>query len=165
MRHSLIGGAIATLAAGIILAQPPTGNSRPGAVTSQEGRRGFVHGYHDFLYPYSEQMAQALSLTASQKEQARMIFQQARQSAQPIRQELRQNREKLVAAAKAGKSEGDIEKLADDQGRLLGKLVAIRTEASAKLYQMLTPEQRIKADQMEERFRQKVRSKGVESGL
>jgi Spy/CpxP family protein refolding chaperone len=110
-------------------------------------------------------MAQALGLTASQKEQARMIFQHARQSAQPIQQEVRQNRENLLAAAKAGKSEGDIEKLADDQGRLLGKLIAIRTEATAKFYQMLTPEQRIKADQMDEQFRQKVRPRKLDNGL
>jgi Spy/CpxP family protein refolding chaperone len=94
-----------------------------------------------------------------------MIFQQAQQSAQPIRQELKQNRDRLVGAAKAGRSEGDIERLAGDQGRLLGKLIAIRTEASAKFYQLLTPDQRIKADQMDERFRQKVRSRGVENGL
>ena len=164
MRHSLIYGAIATLAGGIIVAQPPTGNSRSDAATTPEGR-GFVHPYRGFIHPYSEQMAQALGLTASQKEQARMIFQHARQSAQPIRQELMQNREQLVAAAKAGKSDADIEKLADDQGRLLGKLVAIRTEASAKFYQMLTPEQRIKADQMDERFRQRVRPRELDNGL
>jgi len=124
-----------------------------------------MHQYRGFMHPYSEQMAQALSLTASQKEQARMIFKHAQQSAQPIQQEVRQNREKLVAAAKAGKGEGDIEKLADDQGRLLGKLIAIRTEASAKFYQILTPEQRFKADQMDEQFRQKVRSRKLDDGL
>ena len=165
MRHSLICGAIATLAAGIGLAQPPTGNSRSDAATTQEGRRGFAHPYGGFFHPYSEEIGQALNLTASQKEQARMIFQQAQQSAQPIRQELKQNRDRLVGAAKAGRSEGDIEKLAGDQGRLLGKLIAIRTEASAKFYQLLTPDQRIKAGQMDERFRQKARSRGVENGL
>ena len=166
MRYSLIKfGAVATLAAGITLAQPPAGNSRSDAAATQEGRGRFIHPYRGFMHPYSEQMAQTLGLTASQKEQARMIFQYARQSAQPIRQELMLYREKLVAAAKAGKSDADIEKLADDQGRLLGKLVAIRTEASAKFYQMLTPEQRIKADQMDEQFRQKVRSREGANGL
>ena len=87
-----------------------------------------------------------------------MIFQNVQQSAQPIRQELKQNREKLSAAAKASNSEGDIQKLAAEQGRLLGKLIAIRTEGSAKFYQVLTPEQRAKADQMHRQFRQKVRS-------
>ena len=32
-------------------------------------------------------------------------------------------------------------------------MVAIRTEASAKFYQMLTPDQRVKADQMRQQFR------------
>ena len=143
--------AVATLAVGIVFAQAPTGNLQPGAST-QQGRRGFMRWN-------LEHIAQALNLTDSQKEQARTIFQQARQSAEPIRQELRQNREKLSAAAKVSNSEGDIQKLANEQGRLLGKLIAIRTEASAKFYQMLTPEQRVKADQMHEQFRQRMHSK------
>ena len=105
-----------------------------------------------------EHIAQALNLTDSQKGQARTIFQQARQSAEPVRQELKQNRETLAAAAKAGKSESDIQNLANERGRLLGKLVAIRTVASAKFYQILTPQQRVKADQMHEQFRQRARS-------
>ena len=146
--------AVATFAAGIVFAQTPTVDSRPGAVHAQEGRRGFMWGHMDL-----DHVAQVLNLTDSQKEQARTIFQQARQSAEPIRQELRQNREKLSAAAKVSNSEGDIQKLANEQGRLLGKLIAIRTEASAKFYQMLTPEQRVKADQMHEQFRQRMHYK------
>jgi Spy/CpxP family protein refolding chaperone len=110
-------------------------------------------------------MAQALNLTASQKEQARTIFESARESAKPIRDELRMNREKLRAAAKEGKSESEIQKLASEQGRLIGKMVAIRTESSAKFYQILTPEQRVKADQMHEQFRERMRSRERNSGL
>lgn len=98
-------------------------------------------------------IAQALNLTDSQKQQAREIFQQARHSAQPVRQELKQNREALTAAAEADKSDADIQRLSTEQGRLLGQMVAIRTEASAKFYQMLTPDQRAKADQMHQQFR------------
>jgi len=105
-----------------------------------------------------DHVAQVLNLTDSQKAQARTIFEHAQQSAQPIRQELKQNREMLTAAAKVSNSEGDIQKLANDQGRLLGKLIAIRTEASARFYQLLTPEQRVKADQMHEEFKQRIRS-------
>ena len=149
--------AAATLAAGIVFAQAPTGNSQPGAST-QRGRGGFKRWN-------LEHIAQALNLTDSQKEQARTIFQQARQSAEPVRQELRKNHETLAAAAKAGKSESDIQNLANERGRLLGKLVAIRTVASAKFYQMLTPEQRVKADQMHEQFRQRARSGERKNGL
>ena len=137
-----------------MFAQTPPADSGPGAFNTQEGRRGFVRGHLDL-----DRLAQALNLTDTQKDQARTIFQQARQSAQPIRQELKQNREKLSAAAKITNSGSDIQKLATEQGRLLGKLIAIRTEAKAKFYQMLTPEQRVKDDQLHEQFRQRMRSR------
>jgi len=154
MRDSLMRcAAIAAFAAGIVFAQTPTGESRPGAAHAEEGGRGFMWGHMDL-----DHVAQVLNLTDSQKAQARTIFERAQQSAQPIRQELKQNREMLTAAAKVSNSEVDIQKLANDQGRLLGKLIAIRTEASAKFYQLLTPEQRVKADQMHEEFKQRIRS-------
>jgi Spy/CpxP family protein refolding chaperone len=106
---------------------------------------------------YLEHLARVLGLTESQKEQAITIFRNARKSSQPVHQELRQNRELLTAAAKSA-SELDIQRLATEQGRLFGQLVAIRARASAKFYQTLTPEQRVKYDQMREQSRQKVYS-------
>jgi len=149
--------ALIALTIGAVFAQGPADNLQPSAPNRQEGRRNFAG--------HLERMAQSLNLTDSQKEQARTIFQEARQSAQPIRQELRQNREKLTAAVKAGKGEAEIQKLAGEQGRLWGQLVAIQTESSAKFYQILTPEQRIKADQIDEQFKQKVRSRKRSYGL
>ena len=151
---------VVTLAAGITLAQTPGGALRPGPGNTQEERPGMMRGHMDL-----DRIAQALNLTDSQKEQARTIFQRAHESAQPIRQELKDNREKLSTAAKATNSEADIQKLAEEQGRLLGKLIAIHTEASAKFYRMLTPEQRVKYDQMREQFREKMHSEnpGTES--
>jgi Spy/CpxP family protein refolding chaperone len=144
--------AVATFAVGITFAQTPSGDLQPGDAHTPEGRLGFMRGHMDL-----DRVAQALNLTNSQKEQARTIYQHARETAQPIREEVKQNREKLSAVAKASNSEGDIQKLAQEQGRLLGKLIAIHTEASAKFYQLLTPEQRVKADQMHEQFRQRMR--------
>jgi Spy/CpxP family protein refolding chaperone len=159
MQYSFIKYAgLATITAGIAFAQAAADNSQPGTPTTQEEKR-------PNLTSHLEHMAQALNLTDSQRERARIIFQNARQSAQPIQQELRENREKLTAAAKAGKSEDEIQKLADEQGRLLGQLVAIRTQSSAKFYQLLTPEQRMKADQMHEQFRQNMRSRAHSGGL
>jgi Spy/CpxP family protein refolding chaperone len=151
--------AVAIFAAGIICAQNPTGDTQSGAAKAQQGRHCMMGGHLDL-----DHVAQVLNLTDSQKEQARTIFQNVQQSAQPIRQELKQNREKLTAAAKASNSEADIQRLATEQGRLLGKLIAIRTVGSAKFYQVLTPEQRVKADQMHEQFRQRVRSENPKTG-
>jgi len=158
MRRSLTKyTAVAALATGIVFAQAPTNNSQPAAPSAQspsaqQGRHAFMHGR-------LTRVAQALNLTDAQKQQAREIFQKARQSAQPVRQELKQNREALTAAAKADKSDAEIQKLSTEQGRLFGQMVAIRTEASAKFYQMLTPDQRVKADQMHQQFR---RNRGSE---
>ena len=110
-----------------------------------------------------EHLTDVLGLTDSQKEQAIAIFKDARKSSQPLHEELRLNRERLKAAAKMA-SEPDIQRLATEQGRLWGQLVAIRTRASAKFYQTLTPEQRVKYDQMREQSRQKVYSGERENG-
>ena len=150
MRHALIREtAVAALDAGIVFAQAPARTIPRGDTTAQEKPK-------DFMVRHLEHHAQVLTLTDSQKEQARTLFEQTRQAAQPIRQELRLNRAKLAAAAKDGTSEADIQELANKQGHLLGRLVAIHTVAASKFYQMLTPEQRVKADQMHEEFGQRA---------
>ena len=74
----------------------------------------------------------------------------------PIRQEMRQNREALAAAVKANNT-AQIERLSVQQGNLIGKTLAIKTQARAKFYATLTPEQRMKADQMFEQMRSRMR--------
>ena len=156
MRYSFLKyAAIATCAAGMCLAQTPTMDPQTGsASTREEGQgRGFMCGNMDL-----DHVSEVLNLSEAQKTQARTIFDQARQSAQPVRQELRANREKLSAAAKVANNDSDIQKLSVEQGRLLGKLIAIHTEARAKFYQILTPEQRVKSDQMHEQMRSRMRT-------
>jgi len=149
--------AVAALATGMVFAQTSGSNEQTLAPKAQQGRRGFMRRH-------LERIAQALNLTDSQKQQARAIFRQARESARPVRQELKQNREALTAAAKVNKGEAEIQKLSAEQGRLCGHLVEIRTEGSARFYQMLTPEQKAKADQMHTQFRQRPRSAGQQNG-
>ena len=104
--------AVAALAAGMVYAQAPTNQSQTAPKTRQ-GRRGMMRRH-------LARIAQTLNLTDAQKQQAHTILQQARQSAQPVRQELRQTREALTAAAKEGKSDAEIQKLSNEQGRLRG---------------------------------------------
>jgi Spy/CpxP family protein refolding chaperone len=139
--------AVAALATGFVFAQTPS----PTPSTNQPT------GRHQFVHRHRARLAQKLNLTDAQKAQAKTIFQQARESAKPIREQLRQNRQALVAAAKADKSNADIQKLAAVQGKLRGQMLAIRTETFAKFYNnVLTPEQRAKADQMQQQFHQRA---------
>jgi len=143
--------AVAALATGMVFAQTPAGTSQSETGTAKQGRHGFMRRHLG-------RVTQALNLTDSQKQQSRAIFQQARESSQPLRRQLKQNREALQAAAKANTGDAEIQRLANEQGSLLAQLVTIRTEASAKFYQLLTPEQRAKADQLRGQFRQQRHS-------
>jgi periplasmic protein CpxP/Spy len=153
MKHRLFRYAGATLlAAGISLAQntpaPAQGSNPP----AHAGRRATAQRHF-------AKLAEQLNLTDAQKETAKAAFQQARQQAQPIRQQLRDNREALAAAVKAGKGEADIQQLANTTGTLMGQLTAIRTEAFAKVYATLTPEQRTKADQLHEQMKSRFQQR------
>jgi Spy/CpxP family protein refolding chaperone len=88
-------------------------------------------------------MSTYLNLTDAQKSQMTSIFQEARQSAQPIRQQLRQTRQDLQTAIKAGDS-GQIQQLTAAEGTQMGQLAAIRASAQAKMYKILTPDQQQK---------------------
>jgi protein CpxP len=141
-RNLTIFGAVAALAAGMLFAQTQTAPQHRGP------GRAFAH----------QRMMQSLNLTDAQKAQAKTIFDQARQSAQPLRTQLQQNRQALNAAAKAGNS-ASIQQLSNDEGRLLGQLIAIRTEAKAKFYAILTPAQRAQADQLQQKRQERMQQR------
>ena len=135
MKRTLTIFATAAMAAGMMLAQP---------AAKQPERRGM----------FRQKMAQELNLNDTQKAQAKSIFANARQAAEPLRAELKQDREAMRVAVKTNDA-AQIEKLSRQEGQVLGKLMAVRTEAMAKFYQSLTPEQRAKVDQMHHNWRQR----------
>src|ERR1035441_9131547 len=90
MKRILIGiAAIGVLAAGFAIAQT-TARPRAGA----KGRGAMVQ----------RRMFKELNLSATQKQQAKSIFQSVRQAAQPLAQQLKQDRAALTAAIEAGDS-------------------------------------------------------------
>jgi Spy/CpxP family protein refolding chaperone len=147
-KHLFQFAAVTALSAGTVLAQVPAYGTQPAPEKAP-----FTHS----MYGGHQKMMEALNLTPVQKQQAETIFGDARQKAQPIRQEMRQNRDALTVAVKANNT-AQIERLSVQQGSLMGKALAIRTQARAKFYAILTPEQRTKADQMFERMRSRHRT-------
>ena len=133
---------VAALAAGMAFAQTPApstpAQTAPKAI---RGRAGIRH-----------RMMQALNLTPDQKQQAKSIFQQNRQQMAPVLQQAKQNREALSAAIKANDT-GQIQQLSTQQGNLQGQVVAMRSASMAKFYATLTPDQRAKADQIQQRIK------------
>ena len=102
------------------------------------------HGRGRFGHFMSE-----LNLTDAQKAQAKTVFQGARQSAQPVRQQLMETRKSLRAAIKANDM-AQVRQLSATEGSEIGQLAAIRGSAFAKVYQTLTPDQKQKVDAIEQ---------------
>ena len=84
-----------------------------------------------------------LNLTPAQQTQAKSIFQDARQTGLPVRQQLKQTRQSLQAAVQSNDA-AQIQRLAATEGSEVGQLAAIHGTAMAKVYQILTPDQQQK---------------------
>lgn len=150
--------AVGTMAAGMIFAQAQTApqgvhnNNQPQAQKGEHAQKGFQARRAE----RRQKMMAALNLTQDQKNMAKTIFGQARDEAKPVRIELRQNREAFAAAVKAD-NKADIQRLSVERGKLTAKLSEDRGQAMAKFYQMLTPAQRAKSQQMHAQFQARMR--------
>ncbi|HEX8984224.1 MAG TPA: Spy/CpxP family protein refolding chaperone [Bryobacteraceae bacterium] len=146
MKHALTRlAAVAALAGGMAFAQTSSTAPEPQPGRHAMGRQAGAH----------QRMMQQLNLTDAQKAQAKEIFGQARQQAQPLMQQLKGNREALAAAVKSDDT-AKIQQLAGTQGNLRGQMLAIRSTAFAKFYGILTPDQKAKADQLHQQFEQRM---------
>src|SRR3954454_7361591 len=155
-QHIMKFATVAALAAGMAMAQVPAApadGAQPRAGRAWRAHKGAVR----------QRMAQALNLSDAQKQQAKAIFQQAKQNAQPLAQQLKQNREALAAAVKAN-DVAQIHSLAAQHGNLRGQMLGIRSEAMAKFYAALTPEQKGKADQMHQKMRTRMHQRNSNNG-
>ena len=132
------------LASGMVFAQTPAPSDPvPPPAAHQQWHRG----------QFFERMATRLNLTDDQKQQTRSIMKATHESAKPVVEQLRQSRQALRDAIKAGKSDAEINQLSANIGNLAGQVATIRAQAFAKTYALLTPDQRAQADAMAAHFR------------
>jgi Spy/CpxP family protein refolding chaperone len=110
-----------------------------------------------------QRMTRQLELTETQQQFARDLFKQTKDQAKPVRDQLRDSRQKLHAAIKAG-DEGEINRLTTEQAQLQAQVHALRAKAMSKFYAQLTPEQKTKADQMQERFQNRMKNRFNKQG-
>jgi protein CpxP len=128
MKSILTAIGVAGLAAGMAFAQAPQGAPAAGHPHRMEARHAMRR----------KMMIGYLGLTDQQQTQAKAIFSSAHESAQPLRQQLKEVRTELRAAIQAGQPVND---LAANQGKLRGQLVAIRANAAEQFRGLLTPAQ------------------------
>ncbi len=141
----------ALLTTGFVFAQqaPPPAQA-PGVPGAPAGPRGM-------RYHRMQRMEQYLGLTDAQKTQIRTIREQARTESQPFVQQLRAGYQEIHKLIQSGATPEQVgtraEQIAASNCTAIQQLARIKATTAAKMYAVLTPEQRTKAQQMRGRFR------------
>jgi len=130
---------LAGLTAGAVAAQ--TTASGTGAV-----RQRMAPGEAAMLGMRDLRVAADLNLTADQQAQIRAAFKAAAEFRTGMVGRGRDLRNQLAAAIKAG-DQAKVEKASQDLGELLQQQIAFQAKTIAKVYALLTPEQKTKLDQ------------------
>jgi len=135
-------------------AQPPGQGQAPAPSKSTSMR---PH-YRMIGGPMVHRLTRELNLTPDQQTQARKIFEQARQQAQSLNPALRGQRQALSAAIKSD-NESQIDRITLQGAQINARDRAIHAKAMAKLYSILSPDQKAKFDQVGANGRSEVRGR------
>ena len=87
-----------------------------------------------------------LSLTDAQQTQLRANFDDAAKTAAPIAAQLKTTKDALFAAAKSPDAGDQIQKLAAQEGSLTTQMATLQAQTFAKMWAMLTNDQRAQVD-------------------
>jgi hypothetical protein len=87
-----------------------------------------------------------LKLNDSQQEQLHAAFNAALKEATPISDEMEHAKNTVFAAARSGKSDEEIRRLADEQGQLTSRMLFLQAQTFAKLWALLDSRQKGLAD-------------------
>lgn len=87
-----------------------------------------------------------LKLNDSQQQQLRADFDAALKQATPIADEMANSKDALFVAVRSGKSEDEVERLAEQQGKLTSRLLLLQAKTFAKLWALLDDQQKGMAD-------------------
>ena len=139
---------VAALGASLVFAQA--------AQHGERGEHGFMGG----------RMAKALNLTDAQQAQIKSIMQAEKPKMQPLMEQLRGDEQQIRDATKATPfDEAKVTSLAANEAQVRAQMTVERARMQSQIYQLLTPEQRSKADAMQKQFGSRMhRHKGGSNG-
>jgi len=96
-----------------------------------------------------EHISRELSLTDAQKEQMKALLEAGRQAAEERHAKLDEIRKQIDAATANGQfDEATVRPLANQQSQLMADEMVDHLRMHSKMYSLLTPEQKTKADQL-----------------
>jgi len=103
-------------------------------------------------------MLRKLDLTADQQAKVKQIFEDNKTVVQPIREQLKANRENL-ADMKGNFDEAQVLQIAKSQGDLTAQLIVARQKVKSQIFAILTDEQKAKADQLRQDMKQRFQER------
>ena len=97
-----------------------------------------------------ERMARELNLTDAQKAQVKTIMQSQKATVRPLMQQLAENRAAMLNATASGAfDQAKVQQLAVQRSQIMSQLMVQKAQIHSQIYnQVLTSEQKAKADQM-----------------
>ncbi len=118
---------------------------------SLAGKGGHWHR-GDFLNRRIAHLTRALNLTDAQQQQVKSLVDGQRPALKGLMQQMASQRAQMLAATQNGQFDAaKVQTLANQQGQALANLIVARQELQSRIYALLTPEQRTKFDQMQQR--------------
>lgn len=117
------------------------------------GKKGFHRGGHGMMF-------RELDLTDEQKAQVKQISDASKTNVQPIREQMRANRQKLQELSANGNFDAaQVQAIAAQQGNLSAQLIVEKERVKAQIFQILTPEQRAKAAEMQTKMKERFQNR------
>lgn len=146
--------ALALATAGVVYAGSNSGivpsGTTPAAPANATDDRPLAHPFARRIFA---RVASELKLTDAQQTEIKAIIEDEMAGARPLFEKLKENREQLREAGAAGQfDEARVRSLATEQGQTLTELIVAKEHAKAKIFNVLTPEQRTRANELLERF-------------
>ena len=106
----------------------------------------------DFLNRRIAHLTRALDLNDAQQQQVKSLVEAQRPAMKGLMQQMASQRAQLLAATQNGQFDAaKVQAIANQQGQTMANLIVVRQELQSKIYTLLTPEQRTKFDQMQQR--------------
>jgi len=106
----------------------------------------------DFLNRRIAHLTRALDLNDAQQQQVKSLVEAQRPALKGLMQQMASQRAQMMAATQNGQFDAaKVQAIANQQGQTMANLIVVRQELQSKIYTLLTPEQRTKFDQMQQR--------------
>lgn len=119
---------------------------------AQGGGRGW-RGGRPSIERIVDRVGRRLDLTADQKTQVNSILTAERANVEPLFAQFATNWRQMRETTKGGQfDEAQVRAVADSQARTVAEMIVVKERVKSKVYAVLTPEQRAKADAIIERM-------------